>query len=113
MSQPASTPLQVNWRINPNHYYHVTLIRTKGKISLIDGHPLLIKAKTIIAMGAPKTGLLNALVAGDAHSQSWQIMVADLGISNTAWRKYGTRRRHGVEFGSEWVVGLRYQGGVE
>lgn len=64
-------------------------------------------------MGAPKTGLLNALIAGDAHSQSWQIVVADLGISNTAWRKYGTRRRHGVEFGSEWVVGLRYQAGDE
>ncbi|KAI9871603.1 MAG: enhancer of mRNA decapping [Pleopsidium flavum] len=82
-----------------------------GNVSVLDGQPLLVRPMQVLAMGAPKTGLLNALIAGE--SQSWQVMVADLGISNTAWRKYGTRRRHGVEFGNDWVVGLRYQGGVE
>ena len=115
----------------PNPFFHFPLLpspivvglaltailpKTTGTISLIDNHrPLLIRPQIILAMGAPKTGLLNALVAGEAqsHSGSWQIVVADLGIGNAAWRKYGTRRRHGVEFGSEWVVGLRYQGGLE
>jgi len=111
----ASTGKSHTVNPTPSLPRHVTLIFAThtGKTSVIDSQPLLIKARTVIAMGAPKTGLLNALIAGDAHSQSWQIVVADLGIGNTAWRKYGTRRRHGVEFGSEWVVGLRYQGGVE
>lgn len=82
-----------------------------GNVTVIDGQPLLIWPKLVIAMGAPKTGLLNALISGEG--QSWQLMVADLGISNKAWRKYGTRRRHGVGFGGDWVVGLRYQGGIE
>lgn len=68
-------------------------------------------AQYVVAMGAPKTGLLNAMAAGEG--QEWEVSVADIGISNTAWRKYGTRRRHGVEFGSDWVVPLRYQTGVE
>lgn len=80
-------------------------------ISKIDDHSVLINAKIVLAMGAPKTGLLNALIAGE--SQQWRIMVADVGISNTTWRKYGTRRRHGVEFGGDWVVELKYQTGAE
>lgn len=62
----------------------------------------------MISLGAPKLGLLNI---GDWATA--KLFVADIGISNTAWRKYGTRRRHGIEFGSEWVVGLEYYPGGE
>ncbi|MCJ1363821.1 enhancer of mRNA decapping [Acarospora aff. strigata] len=87
-----------------------------GTISLLPStttsSPLLITPNIILAMGAPKTGLLNALINGNGNGKDkdkdWQIKVADLGISNAAWRKYGTRRRHGVEFGPEWVLGLRF-----
>lgn len=82
------------------------LIGSTGEISTLDGEPLHIKAKYVVAMGAPKQGLLNALISG--HGDDWQVSVADIGICNMAWRKYGTRRRHGVEFANEWVVGLRF-----
>ncbi|KAI9848331.1 MAG: enhancer of mRNA decapping [Sclerophora amabilis] len=82
-----------------------------GEVSLLEDRALQVRARFIVAMGAPKSGLLNALISG--QGQTWQLFVADIGISNTAWRKYGTRRRHGVEFATDWVVGLRYQAGVE
>ncbi|KAI9827736.1 MAG: enhancer of mRNA decapping [Thelocarpon impressellum] len=82
-----------------------------GEVSVLDGEPLHIRAKYVVAMGAPKTGVLCAM--SDGEGQAWQLSVADIGISNTAWRKYGTRRRHGVEFASEWVVGLRYRAAGE
>ncbi|KAI9841487.1 MAG: enhancer of mRNA decapping [Thelocarpon superellum] len=78
-----------------------------GEVSLIEGETLILRADLVVAMGAPKTGLLNAIVAG--QGQSWQLWAVDLGISNTAWRKYGTRRRHGVDFAQEWVVTLQYR----
>ena len=82
-----------------------------GEITSLDARPLHLRAKFVVAMGAPKAGILNALIAG--RGTDWQLSVADIGISTIAWRKYGTRRRHGVEFGTEYVVTLRYQGGVE
>jgi len=50
---------------------------------------------------------MNALLSGEG--QSWNISVADIGIPQVVWRKYGTRRRHGIDFGNRWVVPLRYQ----
>jgi enhancer of mRNA-decapping protein 3 len=50
---------------------------------------------------------MQALQSGEGSS--WQITVADIGISHVVWRKYGTRRRHGVDFGNRWVVNLKYQ----
>ncbi|SLM39252.1 YjeF N-terminal domain [Lasallia pustulata] len=73
-----------------------------------DGVAVEFPADYVISMGAPRLGLLSI---GDWATA--KLFVADIGISNTAWRKYGTRRRHGIEFGSEWVVGLRYHAGGE
>lgn len=61
----------------------------------------------VVCLGAPKTGVMQALQSGEGNS--WQITVADIGISHVVWRKYGTRRRHGVDFGNRWVVNLKYQ----
>ncbi len=37
--------------------------------------------------------------------------MVDVGISNVAWKRYGTRRRHGVDFGRRWLVELSFMGG--
>jgi enhancer of mRNA-decapping protein 3 len=65
-----------------------------------------MRAKWVVCMGAPKSGLLHANLTG--VGAGWSLYVADIGISNTAWRKYGTRRRHGVEFAADWVVNLTF-----
>jgi enhancer of mRNA-decapping protein 3 len=79
-----------------------------GEITLVESAPLLIQSHFILSLGAPKTGLWNALVNETPGSPNWQLFVADIGIPNVAWKKYGSRRRQGVDFGSGWVVGLRF-----
>jgi len=88
---------------------------TSGKVSIIDGTPLYIHAKYVVAMGAPKKGLLQAMSHGEGmgDSRAWQLFVADIGIANQAWRKAGTRMRRGVEFEGTWVLGMRFQKGVD
>jgi enhancer of mRNA-decapping protein 3 len=88
---------------------------SSGKVSIIDGSPLYIHAKYVVAMGAPKKGLLEAMTIGDGlpESQEWQLFVADIGIANQAWKKAGTRVRRGVEFEGTWVVGIRFQKGMD
>lgn len=77
---------------------------------MVDSAQLRIDSKSIVSLGAPKTGLVNALLAGEGAS--WNLSVADVGIPQMAWRKFGTRRRHGIDFGNRWVVSLRYQAAV-
>lgn len=78
-----------------------------------DGTDIVIRAEYVVSLGAPKAGLLAALIRSPAYER-WTIFLADIGISNIAWRKFGTRQsRSGVEFGNEWVATLRYQAGVE
>ncbi|OAL70506.1 YjeF-N domain-containing protein [Trichophyton violaceum] len=83
------------------------LSATTGEATVSQGSQLAVSSQFVICLGAPKTGLVTAL--SSRGGESWQIAVADVGISPVAWRKYGTRRRHGVEFGSAWVVPLRFQ----
>ncbi|KAK6350211.1 enhancer of mRNA decapping [Orbilia brochopaga] len=73
--------------------------------TLDDAEQFYIKAKFVVCMGAPKTGVRAALQTVGA---GWNLHVVDIGIPNTAWRKYGSRRRHGVEFGAEWVSAIEY-----
>ncbi|KAJ5546480.1 NAD(P)H-hydrate epimerase [Penicillium frequentans] len=80
---------------------------SNGDITMVDGGQLCINGSSVVCLGAPKTGVLNALLSGDG--QSWNLSVADIGIPQIVWRKYGTRRRHGIDFGNRWVVTLRYQ----
>lgn len=87
---------------------------TTGKVSVIDGRKLYIHAKFVVAIGAPKKGLLEAMVLGEGVDEEgvgeWQLFVADLGIGSAVWKKAGTRVRRGVEFEGRWVVGMRFQG---
>lgn len=78
-----------------------------GEITVADGGRLCVNSKSVVCLGAPKTGVINALLAGEGISSN--ISVADIGIPQIVWRKYGTRRRHGIDFGNRWVVPLRFQ----
>ncbi|KAJ5677738.1 NAD(P)H-hydrate epimerase [Penicillium maclennaniae] len=80
---------------------------SSGEASIVDGGRLCINTSSVVCLGAPKTGILSALLAGEGHS--WKVTVADIGIPQIVWRKYGTRRRHGIDFGNRWVVSLRLQ----
>jgi enhancer of mRNA-decapping protein 3 len=94
---------------------------TSGKVSIIDGRKLYIHAKYVVAMGAPKKGLLEAMSLGEGvadddsvgRGREWQLFVADIGLGAAVWKKAGTRVRRGVEFEGSWVLGLRFHGGDE
>ena len=80
--------------------------------ALVDGTSLVIDADAVLFLGAPKTGFLAALGNIEAPEYS-KFYVADIGISNSVWRKSGIRSRQGIDYGSEWVASLRYQRGSE
>ncbi|KAL2800666.1 hypothetical protein BJX66DRAFT_321608 [Aspergillus keveii] len=73
-----------------------------GEVTLVEGGQLRISTTAVVCLGAPKSGLVNALIAGEGSS--WSLSVADIGIPQITWRKYGTRRRHGIDFGNRWVI---------
>lgn len=83
------------------------LSATSGLFTEVDGQALVMASKHIVSLGAPKSGLLHAM-AMDHAEPTWQVWVADIGISAAAWQKYGSRRKHGVDFGSEWVVPVKF-----
>lgn len=81
-----------------------------------DGERVWMKSKRVVALGAPKMGLLLAMAAGvdgegDEEAPGWEVIVADVGISTAAWQRHGSRRRQGVEFSGEWVVPVRFVAG--
>ncbi|RFU24338.1 hypothetical protein B7463_g12001, partial [Scytalidium lignicola] len=92
-----------------------------GKISIIDGRQLYIHSKYVVAMGAPKKGLLEAMAfegdltdeEGSGKGRDWQLFVADIGLGAAVWKKAGTRVRRGVEFEGSWVLGMRFQRSTE
>lgn len=86
---------------------NLTNVNFAGDITIADGARLCVNATSVVCLGAPKTGILNALLS--AERISWAVAVADIGIPQIVWRKYGTRRRHGIDFGNKWVVPLKYQ----
>lgn len=95
-----------------------------GKVSVIDGNQLHVKPRYVVCMGAPKRGLLEAMIAGDQDDDTasgnpaltddvatdWKLFVADIGLSQAVWKKAGTKMRRGIDFGQQWVVEMRYRG---
>lgn len=73
---------------------------------------LVIHADFILSLGAPKVGLLTALTRSPAF-EKWGLFLTDIGINNNVWKKFGNKRSHGVDFGSEWVMSLRYKLGED
>ncbi|KAI0149188.1 DFDF domain-containing protein [Pestalotiopsis sp. NC0098] len=87
---------------------------TSGKVNIIDGAKLYVQPRYVIALGAPKQGLLKAVEHGDEQADDitvdeWKIFLADLGLSTAIWRKAATKLRRGIDFDDKWVMELRYQ----
>ncbi|KAK4137200.1 YjeF N-terminal domain-like protein [Trichocladium antarcticum] len=105
---------------------------TTGKVCVVDGNRLYVKPRYVVAVGAPKKGLLDAMVAADDDGGAdgepganagaasaevvddavaeWKLFLVDLGLGQAVWKKAGTKMRKGVEFDGRWVVGMRYRG---
>lgn len=101
---------------------------TSGKVSVIDGNQLYVKPRYVVAMGAPKRGLLEAVVAGehdynetvsgnaalaDDAATDWRLFVADIGLGAAVWKRAGTKIRRGVDFDDKWVLEMKYRGQPE
>lgn len=97
---------------------------TSGKVNVIDGSRLFVKPRYVVAMGAPKRGLLEAMapeneddavaddegIGGVVDGEEWRLYVADIGLGPGVWKKGGTKMRRGVDFGDLWVVEMQYRG---
>lgn len=96
-----------------------------GKVSIIDGSRLYVKPRYVVSMGAPKKGLLEAMlpegddglgddVGGDsapvADGDEWKLFIVDLGLGAAVWRKAGSKLRRGIDFDDQWVLEMRFQG---
>lgn len=101
-----------------------------GKVSVIDGNKLYVKPRYVVAVGAPKRGLLEALMAAenddgdtvlaggdtslpDDAVLEWKLYLVDLGLGPAMWKKAGTKMRRGIDFEDRWVVEMTYRGLVE
>ncbi|KAH8668599.1 YjeF N-terminal domain-containing protein [Xylariales sp. PMI_506] len=87
---------------------------TSGKVNIIDGAKLYVQPRYIVALGAPKQGLLKALELSqdqrdDIAAEEWKLYLADLGLSTTIWRKAATKLRRGIEYDDKWILEMRYQ----
>ncbi|EAQ91171.1 hypothetical protein CHGG_03106 [Chaetomium globosum CBS 148.51] len=99
---------------------------SSGKVSVVDGNRLYVKPRYVVAVGAPKRGLLEALVAADDDDGDtvlageapvpddgvleWKLFLVDMGLGQAVWKKAGTKMRKGVDFGERWVLEMRYHG---
>lgn len=100
---------------------------SSGKVSVIDGNRLYVKPRYVVAIGAPKRGLLEAMVAADNDdgdtvlpgdgealpddgATEWKLFLADLGLGPAVWKKAGVKMRKGIDFEEKWVLEMRYQG---
>jgi enhancer of mRNA-decapping protein 3 len=104
---------------------------TSGKVSVIDGSRLYVKPRYVVAMAAPKRGLLEVIAAGDKDAADqdgeiisgdhtapspddavteWKLFVADIGLGVAVWKKAGTKIRRGIDFDEKWVLEMRYRG---
>ncbi|KAM7189154.1 YjeF-related protein N-terminus domain containing protein [Naviculisporaceae sp. PSN 640] len=104
-----------------------------GKVSIIDGNKLYVKPRYVVAIGAPKRGLLEALMAAENEDGDtvlgtgsvaaldmtalpddgvleWKLYLVDMGLGPAVWKKAGTKMRRGIDFEDRWVVEMKYQG---
>ena len=69
-----------------------------GSSTILEGEPLAVRPDRVLTLGAPMTGLLEAMKNGE----SWDVDVADIGVN------IALKREDAVAFGNEWVDGLRF-----
>ncbi|RWA05379.1 hypothetical protein EKO27_g9725 [Xylaria grammica] len=80
-----------------------------GRVNVIDGAKLYVQPRYVVALGAPKSGLVKALERHDIGdiTTEWKIYLADIGLGAVVWRKAAKIRR-GPDFDEHWVLQLRY-----
>jgi enhancer of mRNA-decapping protein 3 len=92
-----------------------------SSVDPLDDEALEVKAKHVVCIGAPRTGLLRALqkarmgaAVRPVNALSWQIWVVDIGV-NKAWKQCGIPggAEGGVKFGPNWVVSVGFFDGSE
>ncbi|KAF2470069.1 YjeF N-terminal domain-like protein [Lindgomyces ingoldianus] len=82
-----------------------------GEVAILEGEPLEIRAKHIVCLGLPRTGLLKALQNGAGRDPQWLIWVVDIGV-NQPWKTAGGGGKM-VKFGENWVVQVRFSEEIE
>ncbi|KAI1495754.1 YjeF-related protein N-terminus-domain-containing protein [Biscogniauxia marginata] len=87
---------------------------SSGKVNVIDGAKLYIHPRYVVALGAPKQGLVKALEMGDEQGDilmvdEWKIYLVDIGLGALVWRKAATKIRRSIDFDDKWVMELQYQ----
>ncbi|KAF1969081.1 hypothetical protein BU23DRAFT_540096 [Bimuria novae-zelandiae CBS 107.79] len=78
-----------------------------GEVAILEGEPLEVRAKYIVCLGAPRSGLLKALQNGAGRDPRWAIWVVDIGV-NRPWRNAGVGGGKGIKFGEEWAVQVEF-----
>ena len=108
---------------------------SSGAVTFVDGAALYVRPRYVVALGAPKRGLLEifamaemaeqAAVSGTAHggdaalavaamaddpAHDWRLFVVDMGFGAAVWKKAGTKIRRGIDFDDKWVLEMQYRG---
>ncbi|EHA52953.1 YjeF_N domain-containing protein [Pyricularia oryzae 70-15] len=84
---------------------------TTGHVSIVDGTRLYVRPRFVVAMGAPKKGLLETMMSSEgeeAAAEDWKLSIADIGLGPAVWRRAGTKIRRGIDFGDRWVVDMKF-----
>lgn len=83
-----------------------------GEVAILEGEPLEVRAKYIVSLGAPKSGLLKALQNGAGRDPNWLIWVVDIGV-NRPWKNAGIGGGKGIKFGEHFVVQAKFSEEME
>ncbi|KAF2865495.1 YjeF-related protein N-terminus-domain-containing protein [Massariosphaeria phaeospora] len=78
-----------------------------GEVAILEGEPLEVRAKFVVCLGAPRSGLLKALQNGAGREPEWLIWIIDIGV-NKPWKNAGVGGGKGIKFGEHWFVQARY-----
>lgn len=74
-----------------------------GEVAILEGEPLEVRAKYIVCLGAPRSGLVRALQNGAGREPAWSVWLVDIGV-NRPWRNAGLSGGKGIKFDEHWVV---------
>ena len=81
-------------------------------VSRTDNENITMLATHVLSLGAPKNGLLagqcDEYYRGLEHQN---FRLADIGIPNAAWKRFGKKGRHGIYFRDQWVQEMEYGDG--
>ncbi|KAJ4343508.1 enhancer of mRNA decapping [Didymella glomerata] len=78
-----------------------------GEVAILEGEPLEVRAKYIVCLGAPRSGLVRALQNGAGRDPAWSVWLVDIGV-NKPWRNAGISGGKGIKFDEHWVVQARF-----